>query len=61
MPVRPFKDKKLTSIINNFLLHIMDTHCISIMKTIQLILPREIIIVSSEIRTQHINTICGQN
>jgi len=30
-------------------------------KTIQLMLYREIIAVCSEIRTKHINTVCGQN
>jgi len=33
----------------------------SVIKTIQLMLCREIIAVCSEIHTKHINTLCGQN
>ena len=33
----------------------------SVIKTIQLILYREIIAVCSEIHTKHTNTLCGQN
>jgi hypothetical protein len=36
-------------------------HCVSVIKTIQLMLCREIIAVCSEIHTKHINTLCGQN
>ena len=34
---------------------------ISVIKTSQLMLYREIIAVCSEIHTKHINTLCGQN
>ena len=34
---------------------------LKVMKTIQLILYREIMAVCSEIHTKHINTLCGQN
>ena len=34
---------------------------ISVIKTIQLMLYREIMAVCSEIHTKHINTVCGQN
>ena len=37
------------------------THFISVIKTSQLMLYREIIAVCSEIHTKHINTLCGQN
>ena len=36
-------------------------HSASVMKTIQLMLYREIIALCSEIRTKHINRVCGQN
>jgi hypothetical protein len=36
-------------------------HSVSIIKTSQLMLYREIIAVCSEIHTKHINTLCGQN
>ena len=37
------------------------THSLSVIKTSQLTLYREIIAVCSEIHTKHINTLCGQN
>jgi hypothetical protein len=37
------------------------THPVSVIKTSQLMLYREIIAVCSEIHTKHINTLCGQN
>ena len=36
-------------------------HTVSVIKTSQLMLYREIIAVCSEIHTKHINTLCGQN
>ena len=36
-------------------------HSVSVIQTSQLMLYREIIAVCSEIRTKHINTLCGQN
>jgi hypothetical protein len=36
-------------------------HSLSLIKTSQLMLYREIIAVCSEIHTKHINTLCGQN
>jgi len=33
----------------------------SVIKTSQLVLYREIIVVCSEIHTKHINTLCGKN
>ena len=36
-------------------------HTVSVIKSSQLMLYREIIAVSSEIHTKHINTLCGQN
>jgi len=36
-------------------------HSVSVIKTSQLMLYREIIAVCSEIHTKHINTLCGQN
>ena len=36
-------------------------HFLSVIKTSQLMLYREIIAVCSEIHTKHINTLCGQN
>jgi hypothetical protein len=36
-------------------------HSVSVIKTSQLMLYREIIIVCSQIHTKHINTLCGQN
>ena len=36
-------------------------HCVSVIRTSQLMLYREIIAVCSEIHTKHINTVCGQN
>jgi len=38
-----------------------ETHSVSIIKTGQLMLYREIIAVCSEIHTKHINTLYGQN
>jgi hypothetical protein len=37
------------------------THSVSVTKTSQLMLYREIIAVCSEIHKKHINTLCGQN
>ena len=37
------------------------THSVSVIKTSQLMLYREIMAVCSEIHTKHINTVCGQN
>jgi len=37
------------------------THSVSVIKTSQLMLYREIIAVCSQIHTKHINTLCGQN
>jgi hypothetical protein len=36
-------------------------HSVSVIKTGQLMLYRQIIAVCSEIHTKHINTLCGQN
>ena len=36
-------------------------HSVSVIKTSQLMLYREIIAVCSQIHTKHINTLCGQN
>ena len=36
-------------------------HSVSVIKTSQLMLYREIMDVCSEIHTKHINTVCGQN
>ena len=36
-------------------------HYISVIKTSQLMLHREIIVVCSQIHTKHINTLCGRN
>ena len=36
-------------------------HSVSVIKTSQLMLYREIIVVCSEIHTKHRNTLCGQN
>jgi len=36
-------------------------HSVSVRKTSQLMLYREIIAVCSQIHTKHINTLCGQN
>ena len=36
-------------------------NAVSVIKTSQLMLYREIIAVCSEIHTKHINTLCGQN
>ena len=36
-------------------------HTVSVIKTSQFMLHREIITVCSEIHTKHINTLCGQN
>jgi len=36
-------------------------HCVSFIKTSQLMLYREITAVCSQIHTQRINTLCGQN
>ena len=38
-----------------------ETHFVSVIKTSQLMLYREIIAVCSQINTKHINTLCGQN
>jgi hypothetical protein len=38
-----------------------ETHSVSVVKTSQLMLYGEIIAVCSEIRTKHVNTLCGQN
>jgi len=38
-----------------------ETHSVSVIKTSQIILYREIITVCSQIHTKHINTLCGQN
>ena len=38
-----------------------ETHTVSVIKTNQLMLYREIIAVCSQIHTKHINTLCGQN
>ena len=37
-----------------------ETHSVSVIKTSQLMLYKEIIDVCSEIHTKHINTLCGQ-
>ena len=39
----------------------LSKHSVSVIKTSQLMLYREIIAVCSEIHTKHINTLCGQN
>ena len=36
-------------------------HTVSVIKTTQFMLYREIIAVSYQIHTKHINTLCGQN
>ena len=36
-------------------------HSVSVIKTSQLVLYREIIAVCSHIHTKHINTLCGRN
>ena len=36
-------------------------HCVSVIKTSQLMLYREIIAVCFQIHTKHINALCGQN
>jgi hypothetical protein len=36
-------------------------HSVSVIKTSQLMLYREIIAVCSEVHTKHINALCGQN
>jgi hypothetical protein len=36
-------------------------HCVSVIKTNQLMLYEEIFAVCSEIHTEHINALCGQN
>ena len=36
-------------------------HSVSVVKTSQLMLYKEIIAVCSQIHTKHINTLCGQN
>jgi len=36
-------------------------HTVSVIQTSQLMLYREIMAVCSEIHTEHINTLCGQN
>ena len=36
-------------------------HTVSVIKTSQLLLCKEIIAVCSEIHTKHVNTLCGQN
>ena len=38
-----------------------ETHSVTVIKTSQLLLYREIIAVCSEIHTEHINTLCGQH
>ena len=38
-----------------------ETHSVSVIKTSQLMLYKEIIAVYSQIHTKHINTLCGQN
>ena len=38
-----------------------ETHTVSVIKTSQLMLYREIIAVCSQMHTKHINTLCGQN
>ena len=38
-----------------------ETQSVSVIKTSQLMLCREIMAVCSEIHTKHINTLCGQN
>ena len=40
---------------------VQNTHYVSVIKTSQLMLYREIIAVCSQIHTKHINTLCGQN
>jgi len=39
----------------------LSKHKVSVIKTNQLMLYREIIAVCSQIHTKHINTLCGQN
>ena len=36
-------------------------HSVSVVKTNQLMLYREVIAVCSQIHTKHVNTVCGQN
>jgi hypothetical protein len=38
---------------------VQQTHSVSVIKTNQLMLYREIIVVCSQIYTKHINTLCG--
>jgi hypothetical protein len=38
-----------------------ETHSVSVIKTSQLMLYREILAVCSQIHTKYINTLCGQN
>ena len=50
--------------MNRFKYPVHTTQCIlsiSVIKTNQLMLYREIIAVCSHIHTKHINTLCGQN
>jgi hypothetical protein len=58
---RPFKDEDHPELCLKIKLVPRSKHTISIIKTSQLILYREIIAVFSEIHTKHINTVCGQN
>jgi hypothetical protein len=56
-----FVNVKLGGLYINIQSEPRSKHSISVIKTSQLMLYREIIAVCSEMHTKHINTLCGQN
>jgi hypothetical protein len=59
--INPFKTSINLNYIQDPVHTTQSTHLPSVIKTSQLMLHREIIALFSEIHTEHINTLCGQN
>jgi hypothetical protein len=57
----PRHGRRKSKLKQSFQLVPRSKHSVSVIKTSQLMLYREIIAVCSKVRTEHINTLCGQN
>jgi hypothetical protein len=57
----PFKDCDSPGVYLKIQSVLRSKHSVSVIKTSQLMLYREIIAVCSETHTKHINKLCGQN
>jgi hypothetical protein len=59
--INPLRTKRIPFYLKTQSVPRSKTLAVPVIKTSQLMLYREIIAVCSEIRTKHINTLCGQN